>query len=123
MNRSYGWFPLAGLQIILACQQLKPLQRLLCTRTVRYLADISFALYLMHGLMNDIFLLPIVDRLYTGIGGREEAKFWGRMIVWVAGLLSLGSIYIWAADVFWRWVDIPSVRFARWLENKCIKEE
>lgn len=27
---------------------------------------------------------------------------------------------IWAADVFWRLVDIPAVRFARWLETKCI---
>lgn len=27
---------------------------------------------------------------------------------------------IWAADIFMRAVDVPTVRFARWVEKKCI---
>lgn len=26
---------------------------------------------------------------------------------------------IWSADVFWRAVDIPTAKFAKWLEEKC----
>lgn len=30
------------------------------------------------------------------------------------------AITIWAADIFTRLVDTPSLRFARWLEQKCL---
>ena len=36
------------------------------------------------------------------------------------GWLICLPISIWAGDVFWRAVDVPSVRFSRWLEDKLI---
>ncbi|KAJ6140585.1 hypothetical protein N7470_010381 [Penicillium chermesinum] len=32
----------------------------------------------------------------------------------------LGRSPIWAGDVFWRMVDVPSVKFARWLEDRLV---
>jgi hypothetical protein len=29
-------------------------------------------------------------------------------------------LVIWASDVWWRVVDVPSVRFARWVEERMV---
>jgi hypothetical protein len=28
-------------------------------------------------------------------------------------------LVIWASDLFWRAVDVPTVKFAKWVEGKC----
>lgn len=53
----------------------------------------------------------------TGVEGTE----------YNAGFL-LGACFcvptvLWAADIFWRAVDIPTVKFARWYESKLIVKD
>lgn len=65
--------------------------------------------------------------LWRGVVGENwqhtEAGFWGRGVVWGLGLVVFGGVCVWVADVFWRVVDVPTVRFARWVEGKCLREE
>jgi hypothetical protein len=37
----------------------------------------------------------------------------------LAAIISIAST-IWAADIFMRAVDTPTVQFAKWIEKKCI---
>ncbi|KAM5352367.1 hypothetical protein ACJ41O_005090 [Fusarium nematophilum] len=91
-------------------------QRVFNTGFVQYLGKISYALYLMHG--------PAIhavgyhfEKLSYSLTGTEGNQF-------VAGFI-LSSFFVipivfWWADVFWRAVDVPTVKFAKWWENKLI---
>ncbi|CZS91967.1 related to hard surface induced protein 3 (sterol glycosyl transferase) [Rhynchosporium agropyri] len=114
------WFCLGAFQIVAACTQLRCLQRIFTTPVAQYLGTISYALYLMHNLCLTI-LEPIFDPIFNTFFGK--ATFWGRQLYWLAGIVVYVPIVIWVADVFWRAVDTQTVRFARWLESKCVVEK
>lgn len=59
--------------------------------------------------------MPIFD-FYIG-----KNSFWGRHLYWAMGLAIYLPIILCAADIFWRVVDVPTVKFARWLEGKCLQ--
>ena len=120
--RSAPWYILASLQIVFAAQQLPPIQRLLNTGPIQYLASISFALYLMHGPLFESIGPRIMDPLLNSVSGgnMNEAGPWELFYVWIVGLFAMGVPCIWASDLFWRFVDRPCVDFARWAERKCI---
>ena len=129
--RAAPWYILASLQIVFACQQLPPLQRFLSTGPIQYLASISFALYLVHGPVQDSLGKPVTDAVwdFAGVpGGRagvreETASFWQLFFVWTAGVFGLGIPSVWLADLFWRYVDRPCVDFARWMDRRCVGQE
>lgn len=83
---------------------------------VQYFGRIAYALYLVHG--------PVIHI----IGFRVEAMAW-ELTGWSTPMrYNLGFILasmviipltVWVADLFWRAIDIPSVKFARWMERKC----
>ncbi|KAF6226855.1 hypothetical protein HO133_008296 [Letharia lupina] len=117
--RATPWYILASLQIVFACQQLPPLQRFLTTGPIQYLASISFALYLMHGPLFDSIGGKIMTPILHSVTSMDEAGVWELFFVWIAGLFALGIPCLWAADLFWRFIDRPCVDFARWVESKC----
>lgn len=121
--RSAPWFIIASLQMVFACQQLPPVQRFLNTGPIQYLASISFALYLMHGPLFVSIGGRIMDPILHSVTGMNEAGGWEMFYVWIVGLFAMGLPCIWAADLFWRFVDRPCVDFARWAERKCIHDE
>lgn len=114
------WFCFAAFQIVLACTQLTTLQSLFNLPLPQYLGNISYALYLTHNLCLTI-LEPRFGPLFEDTIGKDS--FIGRHGVWAAGLLIYGPIILWTADVFWRAVDVPSTKFARWLESKCLMDK
>ena len=116
------WYTPAAFMIVGACHQLAPLQRILTTPFVQYWASVSYALYLMHGpVMHAVdFTMKPVFRMN---GGKDGAGFWGYHLQWLAGLVLVGIPIVWASDLFWRFVDQPSVDFARWLDRKCNNEQ
>ena len=81
---------------------------------LQYFGRISFSLYLVH-----VPLIYIVsDRIFTwvwSLTGRDS------LVAYCAGFgIAYGLFFalgVWVADIFWRVVDIRSVRFARWLER------
>ena len=121
--RAAPWYILASLQIVFACQQLPLVQSFLNTSPIQYLASISFALYLMHGPLFDSIGPVMMNPILRSVTGIHEAGVWELFFVWIAGLLALGIPCLWAADLFWRFVDRPCVEFARWMERKCIIED
>ncbi|TVY81159.1 hypothetical protein LSUE1_G006258 [Lachnellula suecica] len=114
------WFCFGAFQIVVACTQLRFLQRMFNTSLAQYLGSISYALYLTHNLCLTSLeprIGPIID-IHFG-----KVTFWGRQLSWAVGLAVYLPIIIWVADVFWRAIDTPSVKFAKWLEGKCVVEK
>lgn len=110
------WQSAGAILFVLAANHSSAWQRFFNTPVVQYLGKISYALYLMHG--------PVMH----SVGYHWEK--WAYSITGVEGYwynagFVLGACFciptvIWWADVFWRAVDIPVVKFARWYENKCV---
>lgn len=114
------WFCLGAFQIVAACTQLHSLQSIFDTSIAQYLGNISYALYLTHNLCLttlEPILVPCLDVIFS------KGTFWGRQLSWLAGLVLYLPVVILVADLFWRAVDTPTVKFARWFESKCMVEK
>ncbi|KAF2135326.1 uncharacterized protein K452DRAFT_210309, partial [Aplosporella prunicola CBS 121167] len=80
----------------------------------QYFGRISYAFYLMHGpVMHSVGF--VVMRVLCGLAGRNGRYVGCLAVGW---LISLG-VSVCAADIFWRCVDAPSVRLARWAEKRA----
>lgn len=93
------------------------LSELLSSRLSRYLGDISFALYCVHGLISHT-LGPLIFHPILTATGSQNSLLWGCGVVLYLVLIIIPIV--WAADVFWRAVDKPSVTLTRMLEEVCL---
>jgi len=113
------WQSTGAVIFVLAVGHSRGWQRFFNTPVVQYFGKISYALYLMHG-----------PAMHT-VGYHWEKWAYGVTGVqgyWYNTGFVLGSLFciptvIWWADVFWRAVDIPTVKFAKWFEQKCIARD
>ncbi|KAJ4153161.1 hypothetical protein LMH87_009663 [Akanthomyces muscarius] len=119
----FPWYALGAVQIVMAAHQIQPIQNLFVTPIAQYLGDISFSLYLMHGPMQGILEWRILPTAWALVDGTKTAGMWQTTIAWAIGFAMLAPFTLWISDIFWRFVDVPSVRFARWLESLCIHQE
>ena len=111
------WFCFGAFQIVAACTQLRCLQSIFTTDIAQYLGNISYALYLTHNLCLTILeprFNPVLNEYF------RMDTFCGRQFSWIAGLVIYVPVIICVADIFWRAVDTPTVKLARWLEMKCV---
>jgi peptidoglycan/LPS O-acetylase OafA/YrhL len=90
---------------------------LLENSAVRYLGQISFGIYLVHG-----FILQ-------SIGWRTVPLVWkitGNHTIWryelgvILAFCLLTPLILWMADIFWRYIDKPSIQFAKSVELFCM---
>ncbi|KAI0479601.1 acyltransferase family-domain-containing protein [Xylaria cf. heliscus] len=81
---------------------------------IQYLGHLSYAIYLMHGPVTHVLGFP-VQRWAWGVTGTEGSAY--KSGVALAAVINI-PLVIWAADIFWRAVDMPTVRFAKWLEAR-----
>lgn len=119
----FPWYALGAVQIVMAVHQIPTLQKIFITPFAQYLGDISFSLYLMHGPLQMILEPRGLPYAWMLVHGTQQAGMWQYTIAWLIGLLMLGPPTIWISDIFWRLVDVQSVRFARWFEKLCVSQE
>ncbi|CAG8975906.1 hypothetical protein HYALB_00006524 [Hymenoscyphus albidus] len=111
------WFCLGAFQIVIACTQLESLQNLFNHGIAQYLGGISYALYLTHNLCLTS-LEPRVSPFLDSTFGKQTRM--GRHLHWAVGLAIYLPIIICVSDIFWRAIDVPTVKLARWVESKCV---
>ena len=121
-GQTWRYWPMWGSILYLASiNNLKLLSSFFNLPPIQYLGKISFSIYLVHGafhhtlgyctdmfLFDSVFHLKLPEDKYT-------AKF--NLAFVLCAMINMG-IFIWAADIFMRLVDIPSVKLARWLDEK-----
>ncbi|MBE7182609.1 MAG: acyltransferase family protein, partial [Terriglobus roseus] len=96
------------------------LQSLFTQPAIHYLGKISFALYLMHGMVTQTLGFAALG-FFWDVTGTEPR--WRKEVGFGMATALVIPATIWAADVFWRWVDVPSVRCARWVEQMCTVQD
>ncbi|KAK4190614.1 acyltransferase [Podospora australis] len=115
------WQSVGAVIFVMAVGRSKGWQRFFESPVVQYFGKISYALYLMHGPVLHTAGYSIERFVWQRVTGVESDMAYhvgfGLAAVFVV------PITIWVADVFWRGVDAPVVRFAKWFEGVWTIEE
>jgi peptidoglycan/LPS O-acetylase OafA/YrhL len=131
------WFYLfwAAFFVVASVPRLPWLKRFFETRVCQYLARVSFALYLVHGLI----IWTIGDRIYAAVGmsrpqHKEGIPGWVdkfpisksapmglELAFWLPQLVIL-PITLYLAEVVTKLVDEPSVKFTNWAYRKTLAQ-
>ena len=107
--------------LVYAIGELPYLQRPLDTRLVQYLGKISFALYLLHETIYQLWRNPLRNIVYLLLSGKEYGSsgeafvadpFSFHVAWWTTGVL-LGAVAVCAAHYYTIYVDNPCVAFAK----------
>ncbi|KAI1188121.1 acyltransferase family-domain-containing protein [Nemania serpens] len=113
-TEKYRFWQVMGACLFVFCAaRSRGWQRVFESAAIQYLGHLSYAVYLMHGPVMHALGYP-VQRWAWGVTGIDGPAY-GKGVV-LAAVINI-PLVIWAADIFWRVVDIPSVRFAKWLES------
>ncbi|KAJ5128813.1 uncharacterized protein N7443_005927 [Penicillium atrosanguineum] len=102
--------------VVFSINHSPDIQKLFTNPLSQYLGKISFAFYIVHGPILHSLGYSLMPNIWAITGKETNFQYcFGFLIGWMICL----PIAIWAGDVYWRAVDIPSVKFARWAEN-CV---
>jgi peptidoglycan/LPS O-acetylase OafA/YrhL len=115
------WWSISGVAMLFCISQLPRLKSIFETNFCHYIGKISFCLYLLHEFCLVLFGLTMRDILMriAGLGPESTGLlYWLVCGIWF--VMFTIPLFALAAQAQ-RWVDVPSVRFAQWLEGECIK--
>jgi peptidoglycan/LPS O-acetylase OafA/YrhL len=108
---------LGAVLIVFSINHSKDIQKLFVNPLSQYLGKISFAFYIVHGPILHSLGYSLMPNIWKITGKQTDFQYcMGFFIGWLICL----PVSLWAGDVFWRAVDIPSVKFARWVEDKVL---
>lgn len=108
---------LGAITIVASINHSADLQRAFTNSLAQYLGRISFAFYIVHGPILHSLGYSIMPNIWLMTGKETDARYCAGFVVGYAICL---AVSVWAGDVFWRAVDVPSVRFSRWVESRVI---
>ncbi|KAA8648987.1 hypothetical protein EYZ11_000768 [Aspergillus tanneri] len=108
---------LGAILIVFSINHSKDIQKLFTNPLSQYLGKISFSFYIVHGPILHSLGYSIMPNIWNIVG--KETNFQYCLGFFLGWLICL-PLSLWAGDVFWRAVDIPSVKFARWVEDQVI---
>lgn len=105
--------------IVFSINRSKDIQKLFTNPLSQYLGKISFAFYIVHGPILHSLGYSIMPSIWNVVGKESDFQYClGFFIGWLICL----PVSLWAGDVYWRAVDIPSTKFARWIEDKLVSK-
>lgn len=110
------WVNWAAILLIWSTSNSSLLQKIFTNRVSQYLGKISFSLYLVHGMVIHTLHYSLIDKLLKAIGSETRLE---RETAFGVSAMVVTVVLVWGSDVFMRGVDVPSVRFAKWVEGKC----
>lgn len=130
----FKWFYLtwAAILTVASIPRLPWLKRFFETRFCQYLGRISFALYLVHG----IVIYVLADRLYAAVGfkrsGHKNIPEWSNIFplamngptglelaFWAVQIINI-PVTFYIAEIVTKLFDEPSVRFSNWLYKQSL---
>jgi peptidoglycan/LPS O-acetylase OafA/YrhL len=114
------WQAIGSVTLVLSVSRLPLLQKPFNSPLIQYLGKISYALYLMHGPVTHVVGYLVQELAWNITGYHYRSSY---IVGFILGAIVNIPLVIWAADVFWRFVDTPSVKFARWVERQLLVQD
>jgi peptidoglycan/LPS O-acetylase OafA/YrhL len=114
---TYLYTTIASTLLVYVADRSPFLQDMFTTPVAKYLGKVSFAFYCVHQAMINWFGYRSILFFWTFTGRQTLFQYeFGIGIAWVFQTV----VTFWAADLFWRFVDAPCVRFTKWVESVCV---
>lgn len=110
------WLAIGAILIMTSISFMPRCQAIFETAPTLYLGRISFSLYLTHHLMNWMVGGRLVKFMVSIVGKQDWVHY---EIAWLLATSIHLPVSIWVADVFWKLVEVPSVKLAKTMESKC----
>lgn len=114
---SYRWHTLGCFMLVWSVRNSDDIQIVFTNRFAQYLGKISYSLYIVHGNVRRTLTYSMMPTLLALTNGKES-KF-GFAITILVSIMFTYPLTFFLADLFWRAVDIPSIKFAKWVETRC----
>jgi peptidoglycan/LPS O-acetylase OafA/YrhL len=118
--KPWYWFSNGAILAVFAMSRIQSVKAIFCTSIMQYFGHISFAVYLVHLLIayqfGTIFLYFLLN-LTNNLDRHNYPLF---TFCFSLSTMYVYALVIWASDVWYRFIDIPSVEFAKWLERKLM---
>ncbi|KKK15632.1 hypothetical protein ARAM_007035 [Aspergillus rambellii] len=108
---------LGAVMIVYSINHSRDIQKLFINPVSQYLGRISFAFYIVHGPILHSLGYSLMPSIWKITG--KETDFQSCFGFFIGWLICL-AVSLWAGDLFWRMVDMPSVDFAKWVESKVV---
>ncbi|PQE29050.1 hypothetical protein CJF30_00004089 [Rutstroemia sp. NJR-2017a BBW] len=108
----WNWHTYGAILVVWSASNCGFLQKPFTTPFAGYLGRISYAMYLVHG--------PVLHSVGYGV----VSTIWGHwgpehhQLGLVTSFVLIAPVVFWVADIFWRTVDDPSMRIAKYLYLK-----
>lgn len=113
----YFWQSIGAVLIVWSASHSEDIKPIFTNSSAQYLGKISYALYIVHGNILRTVLYAIMPTIWDICEEAEESNV-SFLTAWLIGACVIMPMAFWAADVFWRLVDMPCVKLARWVENR-----
>lgn len=114
-DRHRYWTGWGALLLVWSTSNSRMLQRIFTNAFTQYLGKISFSLYLVHGFVIHTVYYALIEVLWGVVGDETNLQ---KEIAFEIALVLVTGCLVWVSDVFMRLVDTPSVKFARWVEDR-----
>ncbi len=112
------WYQFGSALLVFTISNSLDLQKLFTNPLAQYLGKLSYALYLVHYVVVHVVGFAAIQA-FRGLLGAENSLL-RYEVAFILGLMVAAMIAICAADIVWRAVDVPCVKFGKWLEEKCL---
>ncbi|KAI0533683.1 hypothetical protein GGR58DRAFT_98146 [Xylaria digitata] len=127
------WFAIAAMGSVWSCGRISFVHKILETRFAQYAGRISFAVYIVHGPVFNLFsdaVLGVSRRPERWVNGKGSGlRGWigidtafNRTLCWATGFAILFPAVLVTAHFFCRFVDEPLVRFAKTMESWAVSD-
>jgi peptidoglycan/LPS O-acetylase OafA/YrhL len=110
------WFAFSSILIVWSLFRIPILQKPFVTGPVQYLGDSSYSIYIIHGMFPSTWQERIRIFTVNTIGGTTATT---GFITFAFEMVILYLLNAWASELFMRFVDLKSVKFARRIESFC----
>lgn len=113
-------YTLGAALIVGSISHLRHIQVLLSMSIPQYLGKISYSLYIVHEPLLQIFGWSLANRI------RQATETWHWLIhICAIGLcwMSVTLIIMLVAHSFWKVVELPSVTYAKWIEDSLLEQQ
>jgi len=109
------WQSIGAVILVASVDNAEFLQSIFTTSFAQYLGKISFAIYIIH--VPALFGIrdPILKFFWALTGQNTTTSY---AIGFALASVILAPLLFWFSDIFWRCIDEPSVRAAKWLADK-----
>lgn len=114
------WLAQGAVSLLFTVDRSPFIQKLFTNCFAQYLGRISYSLYLIHGLLLQSVAYFIGKRLIASINIEVNGLY---MLMVAITAMIFWTVLIWAADLGWRFIDAPSVRFSSWLQRKLCRRD